>query len=140
VNWAGFASHFDPAAGVSAWPLPATRNHTQLAEFAERHGVLTDRPQDGDLFVMWSPVKRAFARTGIVISSEQVREWNTGSRAYECVTIEAAAEGEIVGDMAPDILVYTRRLVPARGDRFIHWSALEAAAVANEATSERRIA
>jgi hypothetical protein len=60
-----------------------------LAAFAEERGVLREAPEDGDLFLVWSPVRKQFVRTGIVLKPEDLGVSIRGVPYQECITIEA---------------------------------------------------
>jgi hypothetical protein len=123
---AGFWSHFDDRTGTSSWPLPATTRCHELARFARREHVLSkEAPQAGDVFLLWSPRRRVFVRTGILIAVEPATERLDGTLQFECHTIEggvtptARLDGDRMGRVA-------RFLSPANGDRTIRWTAIEA--------------
>ena len=125
VHYAGFWSHFDHRTGTSSWPLPATACCNTLAEFARTAGALCeDPPQPGELFLLWSPARKLYVRTGIILGVEPANERWDGSLEYDCHTIEgnlaegARLDGSGMGRVA-------RRLSPALGDRTIRWTALE---------------
>jgi hypothetical protein len=125
VHYAGYWSHFDQRSGRSTWPLPATAACHDLARFARATGVLShDAPQAGELLLLWSPRRRMFVRTGIILAVEPPETRPNGMRYYECHTIEgcvtptARLDGDRMGRVS-------RFLSPEFGDRTIRWIDLE---------------
>jgi hypothetical protein len=126
IHHAGFWSHFDHTAGHSIWPLPATDSAPALAAYALLHGVLREAPEVGDLFLLKSRARRRFVRAGIVVRIIGDGFWPNGGCFHECVTIEANTSETLAA--GGRILMHSRRFSPAVGDRFVHWTALEARA------------
>lgn len=133
VRHAGYWSHFDQRNGVSRWPLPAPDvhdHHTTLASFAEHRGILSDAgPQAGEVFLLWSPARRRFVHTGIVLSVERLRRDPAAEGApwrYECHTIEGdvTATGGVAGARLGRV---RRVLSPDLGDRSIKWADTDSA-------------
>jgi hypothetical protein len=128
IHHAGYWSHFDQRNGVSSWPLPVPDgedHHTALASFAERLGILSDsRPQPGEVFLLWSPARRRFVHTGIVLSVERLPRDPAAEGApwrYECHTIEGDVTS--TGCVAGARLGRVRRVLsPGLGDRSIKWT------------------
>ena len=131
VHYAGYWSHYDMRTGTSAWPFPPTADCGELAAAAELHGVLSaDAPQAAELFLLWSPAKQAFVRTGIIVSVEPRTLDDMGgapnARRYVCHTIE----GNIGPTGCPGghkLARVWRTLTPGRGDRTIRWMDCEPA-------------
>ena len=139
VYHAGYWSHFDTRSGRSSWPLPATTECEDLARFAREERVLSeDAPQAGELFLLWSPARKSFVRTGILLGVEPPTERMDGSVQYECHTIEgnvtetARLDGNGMGRVA-------RFLSPACGDRTIRWTELEERSVSTRLTITARM-
>ena len=123
---AGYWSHFDDRTGTSSWPLPATTRCHDLARFARRERVLSsEAPRAGDVCLRWSPRRKVFVRTGVIIAVEPATERLDGTLQFECHTIEggvtptARLDGDRMGRVA-------RFLSPAGGDRTIRWTDIEA--------------
>jgi hypothetical protein len=125
VHHAGYWSHFDHRTGRSSWPLPATADCEELADFARTRGVLSaEKPQSGEIFLLRSPSKRRFVHAGIVLMAERFDVGGAEIARYECYAIEADITP--TGCMGGDRLARVRRiLAPGRGDRTIRWTALE---------------
>ena len=134
VHHVGYWSHYSAEGGKSSWPLAPSATSDELAALAERQGAIREEPEPGDLFLLWSPARKAFFRTGIVVSTGHT--WHTepdDSRYRECVTIEGDS-GPTMGHSGGMILRHKRRLAGDHGDRFVRWTALDArAARAREA-------
>ncbi len=124
IHHVGHWSHFDHLYGASSWPLPATASPDDLARFAAERGVLREEPEDGDLFLLWAPVKQRFVRTGIVVDARDFGQSFHGHAYQECVTIEANTD-ETCAANGDAILRRVRRLSVEMGDRFIRWSDLD---------------
>lgn len=60
--------------GVTAlqglWPLPRTAGCQVLADFAKGKNCLVDKPQRGDVFLIWHPELGRFAHTGFVLDTK----------------------------------------------------------------------
>lgn len=125
VHHAGYWSHFDHRSGTSVWPLPNTTSCNELAAFAARHLALAaDAPEAGDVYLLWSPAKKEFVRTGIVLSRSRRFRYPSGKHHYECLTIDGATtcDGSLRGGLTA---VVQRVLSPSKGDRLIRWPLLE---------------
>jgi hypothetical protein len=129
VHHAGYWSHFDYRMGTSVWPLPETSSCTELAAFAaERFVLATDAPEPGDVYLLWSPAKKLFVRSGIVLSRSRRLRYPSGRRYYDCLTIDGdtASDGSLRGGHTA---VVQRALSPSSGDRLIRWPLLELTSV-----------
>ena len=124
IHHAGYWSHYDTVYGASSWPLPATPSPAELARFAAERGVLREEPEDGDIFLLWAPVKQQFVRAGIVLDARDFGQSFHGHAWQECVTIEANTD-ECCSADGGLILRRVRRLSVEMGDRFIRWSELD---------------
>ena len=125
VHHVGYWSHFDYAAGRSVWPLPATASCSELAAFAASHFLLAgDAPESGDIYLLWSPVKKAFVRAGIVLRNIQPLPYPSGRIHYQCLTIDGdtTPSGSRRG---PYTAIVQRSLSPDRGDRLVRWPLLD---------------
>ena len=132
IHHAGHWSHVDHCTGQSCWPLPATAECDELAEFARTEQVLSaEAPEAGEVFLLWSPSKERFVHTGIVLSAQRFEisrdNGKGGTRRearFECHTIEGNITS--TGYVGGDRLARVRRVLsPARGDRTIRWTELE---------------
>jgi hypothetical protein len=123
IQGVGHTAHYDVRGGKSIWPLPATHDRNAIAAYASRHHAMTEEPQVGDIFLLWSPVTRAFCRSGIIAGIETAVEYSTGAQVFECVTIEGNTDRDF--GRGQEVLCHGRRLAPAKGDRFVHWVALD---------------
>lgn len=126
VHHVGYWSHYDHETLRSDWPLPVTNDCNVWARFAEEHGaLLAGLPRGGDLFLEWSVKRKRFVHTGIVAGfSESTGILPNGVAYVECQTIEGNvnALGRYPG---AGIYRQRRKVVTARGDRFIRWSQLD---------------
>jgi len=124
VHHVGYWSHYDHFYGASSWPLPATASAAELGAFAAERGVLAKEPREGDLFLLWAPVKQEFVRTGIVLRLGDFGVTFRGTPYQEFVTIEANTNESRDTDGGVT-LKQLRRLSPEMGDRFVRWSDLD---------------
>jgi len=124
VHHVGLWSHFDARSQTSCWPLPPVRDAAQLAECAEEGGVLFEEPSAGDLFLLWAPAKRAFVRTGILVSAARATHGDGDVPLWECVTIEGDTDTHM-SHRGGRILRHFRTLSSERGDRFVRWRELD---------------
>lgn len=124
VHHAGYWSHYDHRIAHSSWPIPPQASANALAAFARRANVLDERPEIGDVFLLWSPMRQRFVHTGIVLYVAGRGGFDSGPAFYECVVLSpnVHADGRIGG---PTTLRLTRRISPANGDRFIRWTELD---------------
>ena len=124
VHHVGYWSHFDHDVGESSWPFPAPLDAHSLASYARTMNILDVRPDVGDLFVLWSPAKRCYVHTGIVLRIGPRGHFPNGDGFVECDVLSANVRpnGRIGG---PSTLRVMRRMSPIRGDRFIRWTGLE---------------
>src|SRR6266566_7441195 len=68
VHHVGYSAHYDVGMGRSSWPIPPCDDCGELARFADAHGILSaERPETGDIFLVWSESARQFTRAGIVV-------------------------------------------------------------------------
>ena len=115
----GYCSHFDHRTGRSSWPLPATESCAELGEDAKQ--VLESAPQDGDVFLLYSPMAKEFVHTGIVLSVDDVFPVADGQR-YRCTTLE----GKTIEDGSASVCTAVRRCrVFGAKDQFIRWVDLD---------------
>jgi hypothetical protein len=124
VNHVGYWAHYDHFYGASSWPLPATASAEELAAFAKERGVLSDEPREGDLFLLWAPVKQQFVRTGIVLRLGDFVTSYRGTLYREIETIEANTN-ERRDEAGGMVLKQLRRLSSEMGDKFVRWSELD---------------
>ena len=125
VHHAGYWSHYDHRGERSSWPIPVRYavDANVLADFARKADVLKSGPEVGDLFVLWSPARRRFNHTGIVLYVGQPGSFLNGQAFIECVVLSPNVhpDGTIGG---PGTYRLTRRIAPDRGDWFIRWTEL----------------
>jgi hypothetical protein len=124
VHHAGYWSHFDQDAGRSSWPLPATASVAELAQYAGISGALRAAPLFGDLFLLWSPAREAYVRTGIVVHVERFVRTGRDEKIFECITIEGNSD-LANGRTGTLVLRHHRSFVPAMGDQFVRWTSLD---------------
>src|SRR5690242_19020368 len=125
VHHTGYWSHFDHRHGTSVWPLPTTSSLAELAAFADKLLVLADdAPEPGDIYQLWSPAKKTFVRTGIVLGCNRPLGYPSGRTGYECLTIDGntTARGSVTG---ASTAIVRRTLSPDAGDRLIRWPLIE---------------
>lgn len=125
IHHAGYWSHYDHQTGRSRWPLPPTADCELLAKFAQEKGVLSaEAPEAGEVFLLWSPVKKRFVHVGIVLWALPVDADLCEVPSFECRTIEGNVTQ--AGCVGGDRLARVRRLLSAaRGDRVVRWAALQ---------------
>jgi hypothetical protein len=121
VHHAGYWSHFDHRGNVSSWPIPARCTANAVAAFAHRANIIEREPEAGDLFVLWSPSRRSFIHTGIVLEVGEPGEFPSGQAFFECVVLSPNVhpDGRVGG---PCTLRMMRRVSPDRGDCFVRWT------------------
>jgi hypothetical protein len=120
VHHVGYWSHYDVDGRHSSWPLPPTNDPSLLAHFARKRGVLVTLPGPGDVFLLWSPRKRAFIRSGIIVSIDATGFQRNLNIYYDCVTIEGDTD-ESMAVSGGRTLRHLRTLSSQDGDRFIRW-------------------
>ncbi len=128
VHHVGHSAHYDHLARRSSWPLPATGSCEALARAAREYGVLRDEPHVGDVFLLYSPLRKRFIHTGIVVGvqdEERVHERDV----HVCITVEGNTndDGSANGHST---LRKVRTFREAEGHRFIRWAEILARAVA----------
>ena len=106
---AAFVAHVGQSALGLRWPLPLTASCAKLGEFARAHGALVDRPEPGDVFLLYYPSLKRFAHTGFVLDPA------TGA------TVEGNTSG---GGSREGWGVFARSRVWKPEDRFIRWTRL----------------
>jgi hypothetical protein len=77
--------------------------------------------------LLWSPARKAFVRSGIIVTIEHIERVSDGSAGYKCVTIDgdSNAISATVGTVGTKALRSERVLSAAAGDRFIRWTAMD---------------
>jgi hypothetical protein len=120
-HW-GYWSQFDHTCGRTRWPLPQTAMPQVLGEFGIDRGLLYTDPEEGDVFLQWSPRRAAFVRGGVVVQTQ--RERPESAMYWDVVVVEgnSGACGELGGRSTHRI---ARRLSAMQGDRFLRWSRAE---------------
>jgi hypothetical protein len=124
VSYVGYWSHYDQRICKSSWPLPATGDVDELVQFAAVSGATRERPLAGDIYCMRSPENGSFVRCGVVIEVERVDRMQTGEERFACSTIEGDCTADETSPGAK-VLRNERLLIPAMGDVFIRWTALD---------------
>jgi len=120
VHHVGHSAHYDHLTRRSSWPLPATGSCEALARAAREYGVLRDEPYVGDVFLLYSPLRRRFIHTGIVVGVED--ETRVHERdVHVCITVEGNTndDGSANGHST---LRKVRTFREADGHRFIRWA------------------
>lgn len=128
VHYVGHSAHYDHLSRRSSWPLPATGSCEALARAARTLGVLRDDPQVGDVFLLYSKLRRRFIHTGIVVGVED--EERTRDRdVHRCLTVEGNTndDGSAEGHST---LCKLRTFREADGHRFIRWAEVARAVAA----------
>jgi hypothetical protein len=69
VSWVGKVS-------LASWPLPLSASCQELANAAQRLGLLSARPATGAIFLLWRPDFKHFGHTGFLVESVG-NEWTT---------------------------------------------------------------
>src|SRR4051812_39980741 len=97
MDHVGYWSHYEARGSYSAWPLPMGGTCDDIAKWAIKNELLSDSRVDmGDLFLVWSPLHKQFARVGIVLELMEDPWLKDGCWWFDCLTLEglAGAEGE----------------------------------------------
>jgi hypothetical protein len=118
-HW-GYWSHYDHRGERSFWPFPPLRTSDDIARFTRQRGLIEEKPEVGDLFLLYSPVRRAFVRTGVV-AQVFARGWYDPRTPYfDVLSLEGDTDtcGDLGGGEVRRVL---RRLSVSRGDRFVRW-------------------
>jgi len=126
VHHVGHSAHYDHLTRRSSWPLPATGSCEALARAAQSQGVLREEPHVGDVFLLYSAMRRRFIHTGIVVGVEE-EELVHERDVHVCVTVEGNTndDGSANGH---SVLRRPRGFGPK--DRFIRWTGLAKARAA----------
>jgi hypothetical protein len=124
IQHCGYWSHFDHRMDRSSWPVSTARTASELGLLGLTHGILSDQPEAGDIFLQFSPMRQAFFRAGIV-----VRVCGHGMLAHnhtyvDLLTIEGDTD-ESGRHGQGKALRLARRLSPSAGDRFLRWADLD---------------
>lgn len=105
----------------STWPLPPAATAHELFQVARERGMLRDEPEPGDIFTAWSPTRKTFVRSGLIVLVEPAWVDDDGEHHHECVTIEADLNERT--DCRGNHVSWARRVLSHdQGDRFIRWS------------------
>lgn len=125
IQHCGYWSHFDYRSESSAWPVIGPRTPTELATFGLAHGVVRDAPEEGDVFLQFSPRRQGFVHAGIVMSIIARSRYSASEPYFDVDTIEGDTDecGHLRGGLAMRV---RRRLSPVAGDRFLRWVELDA--------------
>ena len=120
VYHVGHSAHYDHLSRRSSWPLPATGSCDALGRAARAAGVLRDEPNVGDIFLMYSHMRRRFYHTGIVVGiheEDRVHERDV----HVCATVEGNTndDGSANGHTT---LRKVRNFREVDGHRFIRWA------------------
>ncbi len=120
VHHVGHAAFYDHASRRSSWPLPATGSCEALARAAREGGALREEPQVGDIFLLFSRLRRRFFHTGIVVGVQD-EERAPERDVHTCVTVEGNTndDGSANGHST---LRKVRTFREADGHRFIRWA------------------
>jgi hypothetical protein len=124
VGHVGYWSHFDQCTEKSFWPLPPTPRVEELAQYASICGAMRTVPLEGDVYLLWSPARKEFVRSGIIVTIEHIERLSDGSMGYRCVTIDGDSDA-IAAAVGTKVLRSDRVLSAAAGDRFIRWTAMD---------------
>jgi hypothetical protein len=102
-----------------------------LGVYAKKREVLQEKPQDGDVFLLWNAQLVRFAHTGVVARVRDAGETPGGNPWFDCDTIEGNTDvgGTREGD---GVMRRVRRFYPKAGDRFIRWPDLDERALAGK--------
>lgn len=125
VSHVGYWSHYDHGADVSSWPLPRTGDANRLCRIAEERRIIRREPAPYDLFALWSPARREFVRSGIIVTVGHHGVLPDGARYFECTTLEGDTN-ERMSARGNSTRRVKRYLSFETGDRFIRWLDLDA--------------
>jgi len=124
VHHVGWWAHYDAESGRSSWPFVPEVGCGELHRFANKHRAVTRHPQAGDLFLLWSPARGTFLRSGIVMRASDEHRHPDGGTYRDCETVEGDSD-ELLRGSGGSICRHTRQLGYDRGDRFVRWTALD---------------
>jgi len=138
VYHVGWAAHYIVETRHSFWPLPATADCVELAQFAEARRVLVHEPLGGDVLLLWSRRECRFVRSAIVVAS--AARGGDCDPCFDCFTVEADTT-EAGAPRGRGVHRLRRRIRPSAGHRFIRWVELDGRnAAAEEAFGPRLVA
>jgi hypothetical protein len=139
VHHVGYWAHYDHSSAWSSWPLPATGDPNDLARFAREKGIVsTDRPREGEVFLLWSPTQKEFVHAGVVLQYLTNGIHRNGAAYFVCLTLEGNTT-EFAQLHGRGMHRTTRKISPDNGDRFIRWVDLDARGVSGEVTTPTEI-
>jgi hypothetical protein len=95
-----------------------------LAQYASICGAMRTVPLEGDVYLLWSPARKEFVRSGIIVTIEHIERVSDGSLGYRCVTIDGDSDA-ISAAVGTKVLRSERVRSAAVGDRFIRWTAMD---------------
>ena len=120
VHHVGHWSHYDHGSRRSSWPLPATGSCETLARAARAAGLLRSEPNVGDVFLLYSRVRRRFFHTGIIV--DLFGEERAHERDFHvCVTIEGNTNDDGSANGYTTLRKH-RTFRAADGHAFIRWA------------------
>jgi hypothetical protein len=121
VHHLGYWSQYRQRDETSAWPIPYNHDLDATARWARAHALVRHAASVGDVFLLWSPSEKRYARMGIVAEVTEAIEFEHGMWMYECVTIEgdSGINLELGGGR---VMRHKRRLSASRRDLFIDWT------------------
>ena len=133
IHECGYWSHYDSSSKSSAWPIPLHYTTPELGLFGQRHGVLYDKPQPGDILLMHSKMWKVFVHSAVVVDVLATIKPPGKKPMYDLYAIEGDIDeaGRLRGGRS---LPARRRVVPSRGDRFLRWAELDRESVRRERT------
>ncbi|MCC7001733.1 MAG: hypothetical protein IT357_06230 [Gemmatimonadaceae bacterium] len=120
VHHVGHSAHYDHLTRRSSWPLPATGSCDALARAARAQGVLRDEPYVGDIFLLYSKVRRRFFHTGIVVGVQDEERVHL-REIHSCVTVEGNTNNDGSSN-GHSTLRKVRTFREADGHKFIRWA------------------
>lgn len=116
VHYVGRRSHYGHQR--TSWPLHAPESAEQLAHEAREREWMADEPIPGDVYLLWSPSRRAFVHTGIVVDVLGLRKPIGEHDAHVCEVIEGNTS---VNNPLQGNLVLRRQRHFTAADRFVRW-------------------